>query len=98
MTPWEKYDNICAPYLVLIYCRTSPMASSLMRTDSVRISDDAMGEVRQYISTKYGAHILPETPNIYKVKKSAQAQEAHEAVRPTSLEYDPEQIKDFLTR
>src|SRR5204863_4396837 len=69
-----------------------------MRTDSVRIGEDAMTEVRQYISTKYGAHILPETPNIYKVKKSAQAQEAHEAVLPTSLEYDPDQIKDFLTR
>ena len=41
---------------------------------------------------------MPETPNYYKVKKSAQAQEAHEAVRPTSLEFDPEQIKDFLTR
>src|SRR5438046_10690289 len=40
-----------------------------MRTDSVRTSDDALTEVRQYISTKYGAHILPETANIYKVKK-----------------------------
>ncbi|HEY6843672.1 MAG TPA: DNA topoisomerase, partial [Thermoanaerobaculia bacterium] len=69
-----------------------------MRTDSVRISDEAIGEVRQYISTKYGADILPEQPNFYKVKKEAQAQGAHEAIRPTSLEYDPEKIKDFLTR
>src|SRR5207253_3413451 len=69
-----------------------------MRTDSVRVSNDAIGEVRQYISTKYGADILPEQPNVYKVKKAAQAQEAHEAVRPTSLEFDPERIKDFLTR
>src|SRR5258708_20092165 len=69
-----------------------------MRTDSVRISDDAIAEVRQYISTKYGADILPEKPNVYRVKKAAQAQEAHEAVRPTSLEYDPETIKDHLTR
>src|SRR5881409_771581 len=69
-----------------------------MRTDSVRISDDALGEVRQYIGVKYGDHILPETPNVYRVKKSAQAQEAHEAIRPTSLEFDPEKIKDFLTR
>jgi DNA topoisomerase I len=68
-----------------------------MRTDSVRISDDALGEVRQYIATKYGDHILPETPNVYRVKKSAQAQEAHEAIRPTSLEFDPEKVKDFLT-
>ncbi|PYQ52167.1 MAG: type I DNA topoisomerase [Acidobacteria bacterium] len=69
-----------------------------MRTDSVRISEEALGEVRQYIATKYGDNILPEKPNYYKVKKSAQAQEAHEAIRPTSLEFDPEKIKDFLTR
>ena len=69
-----------------------------MRTDSVRTSDEALTEVRQYIATKYGEHILPEQPNYYKVKKSAQAQEAHEAVRPTSLEFDPDKIKDFLTR
>ncbi|PYQ62691.1 MAG: type I DNA topoisomerase [Acidobacteria bacterium] len=69
-----------------------------MRTDSVRVSNDAIGEVRQYISTKYGEDILPEQPNVYKVKKAAQAQEAHEAIRPTSLEFDPEKIKDFLTR
>src|ERR1700757_1976928 len=69
-----------------------------MRTDSVRISDDALGEVRQYISAKYGADILPDKPNVYRVKKGAQAQEAHEAIRPTSLEFDPEKIKDHLTR
>ena len=68
-----------------------------MRTDSVRISDDALGEVRQYIAAKYGNDILPETPNVYRVKKSAQAQEAHEAVRPTSLELEPEKVKSFLT-
>jgi DNA topoisomerase I len=69
-----------------------------MRTDSVRISEDALAEVRGYISTKYGADILPETPNYYKVKKAAQAQEAHEAVRPTSTEFDPERVKDYLTK
>ena len=69
-----------------------------MRTDSVQVSNDALGEVRQYISTRYGADILPEQPNAYRVKKSARAQEAHEAIRPTSLEFDPEKIKDFLTR
>jgi len=68
-----------------------------MRTDSVRISDDALGEVRQYISGKYGADIIPEKPNYYKVKKAARAQEAHEAIRPTSLEFDPERIKGSLT-
>src|SRR5437660_11702589 len=69
-----------------------------MRTDSVRISDDALGEVRQYIGAKYGADIVPDKPNVYRVKKAAQAQEAHEAIRPTSLEFDPEKIKEFLTR
>jgi DNA topoisomerase I len=69
-----------------------------MRTDSVRISDEALGEVRQYIAGRYGDDILPEKPNVYRVKKAAQAQEAHEAIRPTSLEFDPEKVKDFLTR
>jgi DNA topoisomerase-1 len=69
-----------------------------MRTDSVRVSDDAITEVRDYISAKYGADILPEKPNVYRVKKAAQAQEAHEAIRPTTLEFDPDAIKDFLTR
>jgi DNA topoisomerase-1 len=69
-----------------------------MRTDSVRISDDALTEVRGYIASKYGENILPDKPNVYRVKKGAQAQEAHEAIRPTSLEHDPESVKDFLTR
>jgi DNA topoisomerase-1 len=69
-----------------------------MRTDSVRISDEALGEVRGYIAAKYGDDILPEKPNVYRVKKAAQAQEAHEAIRPTSLDFDPERIKDHLTR
>jgi DNA topoisomerase I len=69
-----------------------------MRTDSVRISDDALTEVRQYIAARYGDDILPEKPNVYRVKKAAQAQEAHEAVRPTSMDLDPDKIKDFLTR
>src|SRR5437016_8072658 len=69
-----------------------------MRTDSVRTSDDALTEVRQYIAAKYGDAILPEKPNVYRVKKAAQAQEAHEAIRPTSLDYDPEAVKDYLTR
>src|SRR5436190_4959369 len=69
-----------------------------MRTDSVRVSDEALTEVRRYIGTKYGDDILPEKPNVYRVKKAAQAQEAHEAVRPTSMDLDPEKVKDFLTR
>src|SRR5687768_2825998 len=69
-----------------------------MRTDSVRTSDDALAEVRAYIAAKYGNDILPEKPNVYRVKKAAQAQDAHEAIRPTSMELDPEKIKDFLTK
>jgi DNA topoisomerase-1 len=66
-----------------------------MRTDSTRVSDEALGEVREYISGKYGADILPEKPNVYKSKKSAQ--EAHEAIRPTSVAFDPEMVRPFLT-
>jgi len=69
-----------------------------MRTDSVRTSDDALTEVRAYIAARYGDDILPEKPNTYRVKKAAQAQDAHEAIRPTSMELDPDKIKDFLTR
>ncbi|HEV8661137.1 MAG TPA: type I DNA topoisomerase [Thermoanaerobaculia bacterium] len=69
-----------------------------MRTDSVRISDDALKEVREYVSTKYGAEIVPDKPNYYRVKKAAQAQEAHEAIRPTSTDFDPEKVKNFLTK
>jgi DNA topoisomerase I len=69
-----------------------------MRTDSVRVSDDALTEVREYIGTKYGADVVPEKPNYYKVKKAVRAQEAHEAIRPTSTEFDPESIKDALTK
>ena len=65
-----------------------------MRTDSPRVSDEAITEVRAFIATKYGESILPEKPNFYKVKKSAQ--EAHEAIRPTSVEFTPERVKPFL--
>ncbi len=69
-----------------------------MRTDSVRVSEDAIAEVREYISKKYGADSVPEKPNFYKVKKAAQAQDAHEAIRPTATEFDPDEIKDSLTK
>jgi DNA topoisomerase-1 len=69
-----------------------------MRTDSVRIGDDALTEVRNYIAARYGADIHPEKPNYFKVKKAAQAQDAHEAIRPTSTELEPEKVKDFLTK
>lgn len=69
-----------------------------MRTDSVRVSDDALSEVRDYIKARFGNDILPETPNVYRSRKNAQVQDAHEAIRPTSLEFEPEKIKDVLTR
>jgi len=65
-----------------------------MRTDSVNISNEAMAKVREYISATHGEQYLPSAPNIYKSKKSAQ--EAHEAIRPSSVSRRPEEIKDFL--
>lgn len=67
-----------------------------MRTDSVRVSNEATAAARDYVIAKFGAPSVPETPNIYKSK--GRAQEAHEAVRPTQLELDPERVKDSLTR
>ena len=65
-----------------------------MRTDSVRISDQALSESRKYIMDKYGNKYLPEKPNLYKVQKSAQ--DAHEAIRPTSFDFSPDKIKAHL--
>ncbi len=65
-----------------------------MRTDSTRVSNEALAEVREYITAQYGAPYLPELPNTYKEKKAAQA--AHEAIRPTSAMRQPDQIKQFL--
>ena len=65
-----------------------------MRTDSPRISNEAMAEARELIQAKFGAEYLPATPNIYKTQKAAQ--EAHEAVRPTSAVRDPESIRQYL--
>jgi DNA topoisomerase-1 len=65
-----------------------------MRTDSVRLSADAVEGVRGLISTQYGKDYLPDEPVVFKTKKSAQ--DAHEAIRPTSLEYPPEKVKPFL--
>jgi len=62
-----------------------------MRTDSTRLSDDAVGDARGFITEKYGANFLPAEPVVYKSKKGAQ--DAHEAIRPTSLKYDPESVR-----
>jgi len=65
-----------------------------MRTDSTRVSNEALTEVREYIQSQYGAPYLPESPNTYKEKKAAQA--AHEAIRPTSAMRHPDQVKQYL--
>lgn len=67
-----------------------------MRTDSTRVADEAIGSVRSFIKGSYGEKSLPEKPNYYKSKKGAQ--DAHEAVRPTAVEREPEKIKGFLSR
>ncbi|MCB1119708.1 MAG: type I DNA topoisomerase, partial [Chlamydiia bacterium] len=67
-----------------------------MRTDSVRLAPEALGEAKRYIAGKYGNEYLPDTPRQYATKKSAQ--DAHEAIRPTSLKHPPEAVKSFLTR
>jgi DNA topoisomerase-1 len=65
-----------------------------MRTDSTRVSESALTEVRDLIRTKYGEAYLPHHPIYYKSKKTAQ--EAHEAIRPTSVEHTPESLASFL--
>lgn len=67
-----------------------------MRTDSVSLSDDAVVEIRHYIDNKIGSDYLPSTAKVYKTK-SKNAQEAHEAIRPTSVYRTPEEVKPFLT-
>ena len=65
-----------------------------MRTDSVRVSNDALDQVREFITSSYGGNYLPEKPNFYKSKKDAQ--EGHEAVRPTDVARSPEDVKKYL--
>src|ERR1041385_1014734 len=65
-----------------------------MRTDSVHVSNDALAQVRELIPAKYGPNYLPEKPNYYKSKKDAQ--EAHEAVRPTDVSRAPEDVRKYL--
>lgn len=66
-----------------------------MRTDSTNVSTLAQNEAREYITGKYGADFLPSEAPVYKTK-SMGAQEAHEAIRPTSAMRDPEKVKEFL--
>jgi len=67
-----------------------------MRTDSTRIAREAAEEARQVIHERFGAQYIPSTPNVYKTQKAAQ--EAHEAIRPTSVRRDPESIRPYLDR
>ncbi|MDD4296311.1 MAG: type I DNA topoisomerase [Ruminiclostridium sp.] len=67
-----------------------------MRTDSTRISDDALSMAREFVKNNYGENYLPEKPRVYKTKTSAQ--DAHEAIRPTTPELPPEKVKGSLQR
>jgi len=67
-----------------------------MRTDSVRLAAEAQGEARDYVAQKIGAEFLPEAPPLYRSKK--RAQEAHEAIRPTSVWRHPEELAPFLEK
>ncbi len=67
-----------------------------MRTDSTRISNEAADDARQLIRKRFGADYLPATPNVYRTQKAAQ--EAHEAIRPTSVSRDPESVKRYMDK
>ena len=67
-----------------------------MRTDSTRVSADALSAVRQFIQGQFGQKYVPEKPVAYRSKKGAQ--DAHEAIRPTSMEYTPERVRKYLRR
>jgi DNA topoisomerase-1 len=65
-----------------------------MRTDSTRLSPDAVEAAREYVVEKHGKAFIPAQPNVFKSKKNAQ--DAHEAIRPTSLELSPESVRAHL--
>ncbi len=68
-----------------------------MRTDSVQLSDEAVAELREFIAKRFGEENLPASPQQYKTK-AKNAQEAHEAIRTTSITRTPEELKDHLTK
>ena len=68
---------------------------SYMRTDSVTLAEVAVTEIRELIAERYGAENVPESPRTFKTK-TKNAQEAHEAIRPTSVAHTPESLKDAL--
>ena len=67
-----------------------------MRTDSVVLANEAVQEIRELIAKRYGPEMVPEEPRVFK-NKSKNAQEAHEAVRPTSVDRIPEKLRSFLS-
>ena len=67
-----------------------------MRTDSTRVAEQALGEVRAHIAEAFGPDYLPARPNRYRTKKDAQ--DAHEAIRPTAVSRTPEQVRPHLSR
>jgi DNA topoisomerase-1 len=67
-----------------------------MRTDSTRLSDDIVNDARNFISGKYGNNYMPEKQRTFEQKNKKNVQDAHEAIRPTSLKYTPEFVKPFL--
>jgi DNA topoisomerase-1 len=67
-----------------------------MRTDSVRVSTEALQQVRGWIKGRFGEAFLPSKPNVYKSRRGAQ--EAHEAIRPTSIDLEPEKVKTYLDK
>ena len=67
-----------------------------IRTDSVRVSEEAIESVRAYIGDHFGSEYCPAEPNQYKGRKNAQ--DAHEAIRPTYMNHTPDSVKQHLTR
>ena len=67
-----------------------------IRTDSVRVSDEALSAIRAFIPDHFGKEYLPDTPNVFKGRKNAQ--DAHEAIRPTDIRRTPDSIKNSLSK
>ena len=67
-----------------------------MRTDSVVMSNEAIGQIRNFVTTNYGSNYLPDSPRVYK-SKAKNAQEAHECIRPTNINLTPKDIKQYIT-
>jgi DNA topoisomerase-1 len=69
-----------------------------MRTDSVRVSDAAIKQAREYINAQFDKRYLPDEPNVHKGGRGSKVQDAHEAIRPTEVGLKPEDIKKYLER